>query len=85
MRIYEASSTFVRLSHGDPKSGETYKIKCHVNGDTVIWGNADGRWRTHELDSKITYQASDDILTVVEDYGDGSIKEEHFSREELGH
>ena len=61
----------------------TWSFKCFTEKNVVTWGNADGRWRVDPLDSTVTFFASDEVLTVTEDYGDGSTKKENFTRADL--
>lgn len=66
-----------------PDDSSIWSFKCFTEKNEVTWGNADGRWRVDPYDSKITYFASDELLTINEDYGDGSNKKEHFNKAEL--
>lgn len=60
-----------------------WSFKCFTEKNVVTWGTADGRWRVDPFDSTVTFFASDEVLTVTEDYGDGSVKKENFTMTEL--
>ena len=66
-----------------PDDRTTWSFKCFTEKNVVTWGNADGRWRVDPFDSKITFFASDELLTINENYGDGSAKKESFTKAEL--
>lgn len=73
----------VFLSYIRAEDRTTWTFKCFTEGKAVTWAKADGRWRVHPLDSTVTYSASDDSLTVTEDFGDGSPKQANFSKADL--
>lgn len=53
----------VYLSYVRSNDGTQWSYKCKVDGNKVIWGNADGRWRTDEL---VTYTVSSNIVTITD-------------------
>lgn len=58
-----------RLSYIRADDETEWKYKCKLEGDRVLWGAHDGRWRTHSEDSIIKYRIVGDILTITEQYG----------------
>ena len=58
--------------------GDTFAYKCRVDGSRVFWGNADGRWRDHSMDSTITYAQSGNRITINEKGPDGSSIQKTF-------
>lgn len=48
------------------------KIRCKVDARRIIWGNYNGRWRDHPLDSKIFYEVSSTSVRITEQHKDGS-------------
>jgi len=52
--------------------GTHWHNKCRVEGNLIIWGALDGRWRIHPSDSKVTFEVSGDNIIVKETYADGS-------------
>lgn len=61
----------------------TWSFKCFTEKNVVTWGNADGRWRVDPFDSTVSFLASDGVLTITENYGDGSEKNENFTKLDL--
>jgi hypothetical protein len=57
--------------------------KCYVEGNKIIWGTKDGRWRNSPADGGLTYVASGDILTVTETFSDGSKNAKDYSKDLL--
>lgn len=78
-----SEGSYARVSYIRPDDGKEFIYKVKTNGNKLIWGNIDGRWRDHELDSKITFSQSDSVIIIREDYGDGSIKTEKYHFSEL--
>lgn len=56
-----------------------YKIK--FNGNQIIWGNYDGRWRDTNYDEKIYYEESDNgTLKIIQKFRDGSSINDEFQK-----
>ncbi len=72
------------LSYVRPDDGARWAFKCKIEGQRILWGNIDGRWRDHPDDEVFTYAVSGGQLHIKELFGDGSVKEEFFSQEVLG-
>lgn len=66
------------VSYTRPDDGKMWVNKCKIKGDKVIWGAIDGRWRTHTMDSKITFSETEDFVTINETFSDGSISTERY-------
>lgn len=56
----------------------SYKIK--FEGNQIIWANIDGRWRTHELDEKISFSEEDSKIKIIQTFNDGSESIEEFKK-----
>ncbi len=54
---------------------ELIDSKVKIDGNSVVWGNLNGRWRNNERDSKITFKTSwkksKGILTITEKHFSG--------------
>lgn len=68
------------VTYKRPDDGTVWVNKCKVEGDRVIWGAIDGRWRTHNLDSKITFSESETHVTITEIYSDGSATTKQYPK-----
>jgi hypothetical protein len=62
-------TTYVR-----PDDGSIWKNKFRFEGSALIWGNADGRWRTHPQDEKLSFSVDrqNSTFTISLSYADGS-------------
>jgi len=67
-----------------------YANSCYLKGDAVIWRtdkspshSAPGRWRTHALDERLTWQHDGKTVTVDMRYSDGSGSPKSYSVESL--
>ncbi|MDM5271973.1 hypothetical protein PGH07_07265 [Sulfurovum sp. zt1-1] len=49
---------------------DRFDYKCRLEGSKVIWGSANGRWRTKKSDAMITFQVRDGSVTIKERYND---------------
>ncbi len=59
----------------------SYKVM--FAGNSVMWGNLNGRWRTHKYDSDIWYSETKSTYTIHEKWNDGSGNEEKFYKKKL--
>jgi len=47
-----------------PGDGTVWRYKCQIEGNRVMWGADDGRWRRHELDEVISFTWTTGKLTI---------------------
>lgn len=59
------------------------KLRCKIDGRRMVWGNYNGRWRDHPLDSKITYEVGSATIRITEKHHDGSAHSTEHSRKDL--
>lgn len=78
------SSPIIGLSYIRKDDGTKWLYKCKINGNTIVWGSSDGRWREDPLDSVITYKISGDSIIVSEKYTDGSESVKEYKHSSLG-
>ena len=71
MTTQRTAEGIVLVSYRRP-DGDSFTYKCRVEGSRVLWGNPDGRWRDHPMDSKVTYRESGDTVSITETWPDGS-------------
>ena len=84
MRATKSSNGVVRISYVRPDDGKKFSYKCKIQGNRIVWGSIDGRWRVRPADSKVTYVIEGDQINVTDDYGDGSATRKQFSRKQIG-
>ena len=70
------------VSYKQPEDGKKYEYKIKINGNRIVWGNADGRWRDTSYDEKLTYRENNDKLIIIQTFSDGSKSEKEFSEVE---
>jgi len=63
MKTDSIQGDVVYLSYIRSNDGTRWSYKCKLDGNKIIWGNADGRWRTEEL---ITFTVSGDTVTITD-------------------
>jgi hypothetical protein len=68
----------IYLSYIRSSDNKKWKYKCKLEGNRVIWGSDNGRWRNDPMDSKITYKIENNKIHIIEDFGDGSGNEESY-------
>lgn len=61
-----------KISYTRKVDNSSWVYKCKIDNDQVNWGNYDGRWRNHKLDSVVTYTVNNGVLTIKDQYTDGS-------------
>jgi hypothetical protein len=84
MRIDKSIGDVVYLSYVRPDDQKRWAYKCRLDGNKVLWGADDGRWRDHRDDSIITVNSSATSLTIIERYSDGSSNKTSFTHNQLG-
>lgn len=73
----------VRLSYVRSDDGTTWRYRCRISGDQIIWASDTGRWRTHPDDEKVTFKIVGNAVIINEFYKDGSTKVKTFYLSEL--
>ncbi|MEX2257803.1 MAG: hypothetical protein WD672_03750 [Woeseia sp.] len=66
-----------------PEDRTTWYFKCFTEKNVVTWGNASGRWRVDPDDSIVKFAVSNEVLTITDNYSDGSKKEKRFTKADL--
>lgn len=65
-----------------PGDDTRWSVKCKLDGGRVIWAsnNSDDskRWRTDPLDDVIKYSIEDAMLTITQEYTDGSSSNDEY-------
>ena len=61
-----------KISYVRSSDNTSWDYKCKIGNGKVEWGSYDGRWRNHKLDSIVKYSVNGDILTIKDQYNDGS-------------
>jgi hypothetical protein len=64
-------------------SGGLKKFKCRIEGSSVMWGSADGRWRNQAYDEKVMWEAAGDTLVIRQPWSDGSVSTDKFTRDQF--
>lgn len=77
------SGPIIGLSYIRNNDGTKWSYKCKVAGNTIIWGNSDGRWREDPLDGVVTYKVVGDSVVVSERHTDGSETVKEFGLKSL--
>ena len=63
--------------------GKQWDYKCRVEGNRIIWGASDGRWRIHHLDPKLTFTTSSGSIRITETFTNGTSSQRRFSLNDL--
>ena len=56
----------------------TKDVVCQVVNNRVFWKNIDGRWRTHPLDTKISFEILNNKVAIILDEGNGYKNIEYY-------
>lgn len=84
VRVTKSEGGIIYLSHVRQRDGSEWKTKCRIEGNSIIWGSADGRWRTHPQDEKLTFRIDrmKSTFSIRQVFEDGSSDEKTFLLEE---
>ncbi|MDP2604752.1 MAG: hypothetical protein Q8S00_19520 [Deltaproteobacteria bacterium] len=84
MKVDRVEKDVIFLSYVRPDDRKRWAYKCKLEGQKILWGADEGRWRTHPADSVITFDAGTTSLTVVERFSDRSSTKKTFTVQQLG-
>lgn len=79
VRGYYEEGGVTYLAYQRPDDGKLWKYKCRLDGRTVLWGMADGRWRNHSLDGTVSFERAAQSLVIRQQHSDGSGNSRSFS------
>ena len=57
--------------------------KCRIDGQRVMWGNADGIWRDRALDEKVMWKVVGEMPVIRQPWSDGSVSEDEFTKDQF--
>jgi hypothetical protein len=81
MTVDRVEKDVLYLSYVRPDDRKRWAYKCRIEGQRIIWGADDSRWRTEDI---LTFSIADSTLSVIESYTDGSAKKKTFTVDQLG-
>jgi hypothetical protein len=83
VQVVRSEGDMIYLSHTRKSDNTVWRIKCRLRGNTIIWGNDDGRWRTDPMDEKLSFDFNRvaRTFTVRQIFTDGSEIPKTFSIE----
>jgi hypothetical protein len=83
VRVMKKDGTVIFLSHVRKSDGAEFRTKCRIEGSSIVWGTADGRWRTQASDEKLSFKIdpAGGTFTIRQVFGDGSSDEKTFPLE----
>ncbi len=84
IKIDLVASDAIYLSYVREEDQSKWKYKCKLEGNQIIWGSDTGRWRTHPLDSKVTFKVHGNSIIVTDSFSDGSSSSETYSLDQVG-
>lgn len=70
-----------KISYVRKADNSSWVYKCKIDNGQVNWGSYNGRWRNHKLDSVVTYTVNNGVLTIKDQYTDGSATVKKYMKE----
>ena len=84
IKIDQIKGHTIFLSYIRQDDRTKWKYKCKIEGSLIIWGADNGRWRTHSLDSKVSFKVSESSITITDTFSDGSSSQESYALGQVG-
>jgi hypothetical protein len=84
IKIDKISGNVTHLSYIRQDDGKHWAYRCKLEGSTVIWASDNGRWRTGQYDSNISFTTNKQNLNISEKYSDGSGDDKTYNLKQLG-
>ena len=81
VKVDRAKGKTVYLSYIRQNDKTKWEYKCKIEGNRIIWGTKDGRWRKHPMDSKVTFKVMGNSITVTDTFNDSSASKETYTLE----
>ena len=78
MNTDRVQNDVIYISYRRANDGSHWVYKCKLEGERIIWGSDNGRWRTHEADSKVIFNVKSDVINVEDRFSDGSSTKKSF-------
>ena len=80
IRVVKEVGPVVFVSDIRKSDGSQWNTRCRIDGSSIIWATADGRWRTHPKDEKISFRVdrASGTFTIRQAFEDGSSDEKTF-------
>lgn len=73
----------VSVNYTRPDDNTTWRSRCKVEGDRVVWASETGRWRTDTSDPQVHFEIDRDNITVREHLGAETYNQKTYAREAL--
>jgi hypothetical protein len=83
MNIDRITEKTIFISYVRTDDRKKFSYKCKINGNRIIWGSVSGRWREHSMDSKVSFKVNGNMITVKDQFNDGSSSSETFTLKQL--
>jgi hypothetical protein len=83
MTIDRVQTEVIYLSYIRQDDQSKWVFKCKLDGNQIVWGNDDGRWRDNAADSAVRFYVSGKVISIAETFGDGSVTRNSFGIEGL--
>ncbi|MCH7916342.1 MAG: hypothetical protein IH856_25445 [Deltaproteobacteria bacterium] len=84
MKVDRTQGGVIYLSYIRQDDGKKWSYKCKLDGNRIIWGSDTGRWRTHSMDSRLTYSVEGNQIKLVDRFSDGSATRKSLTSEQIG-
>ena len=79
-----ATDSYVHVSYTRESDGSMWDYKCNVVDDKVVWGAADGRWRTLSEDGVVRFNIKANELVITEEVDGYTVSEGSYSLSQTG-
>lgn len=74
------SGGVIKVTYRRPDDKKRWNYRCKLEGNKGIWAMGGGRWRTHPMDSEVTFKIVNGALYINEVHADGSHGQKIFGK-----
>jgi transposase len=83
IKLESISGDQINVAYTRSDDGSRWRNRCRIQGQTIVWATAEGRWRNSPEDEVITYSTSTSTLTIIQKYPDGSKTAKNYTAAQL--
>lgn len=84
IKITSSGGGIIKTKYVRDNDHSVWENRCKIEGNTVVWATATGRWRNDSADEIFKYSVAGDVLTISQMFSDGSSSDSKFASRELG-
>lgn len=59
----------IKVTYVRADDGKRFSYKCKTDGNRILWGGSEGRWRTDPSDPVLTFEVKGNVISIADTKG----------------